>query len=41
MLLTPTEDQRLVLFTARPGIANVDYLQLLRVVGREEFSTAG
>jgi transcriptional regulator with XRE-family HTH domain len=37
-LLTPTEDQRLVVFTAPPGTPAVDYLDLLRVVGQEEFA---
>jgi hypothetical protein len=37
-LLTPAEDQRLVVFTAPPGTANVDYLELLGVVGQETFT---
>lgn len=37
-LRTSNEDQRLLLFTAPPGTANVDYLELLRVVGQETFS---
>jgi transcriptional regulator with XRE-family HTH domain len=37
-LLTPSEDQRLVVFTAPPGTSNVDYLELLRVVGQETFT---
>jgi len=36
-LLTPTEDQRLVVFTAPPGTPTIDYLELLRVVGHETF----
>ena len=37
-LLTPTEDQRLIVFTAPPGTPTVDYLELLRVVGNETFA---
>jgi len=37
-LLTPAEDQRLVLLTARPGTPTADYLALLRVVGQESFA---
>jgi transcriptional regulator with XRE-family HTH domain len=37
-LLTPTEDQRLVLFTAPPGTPTAEHLQLLRVVGQESFA---
>jgi transcriptional regulator with XRE-family HTH domain len=37
-LLTPTEDQRLLVFTAPPGTPNIDYLELLRVVGNETFA---
>lgn len=37
-LLTPSEDQRLIVFTAPPGTSNVDYLELLRVVGQETFT---
>jgi hypothetical protein len=37
--LTPGEDQRLLLFTAPPGTPSVDYLELLRVVGHETFTT--
>lgn len=40
-LLTPSEDQRLVMFTAPPGTPEVDRLDLLRVLGHEAFrSTA-
>jgi hypothetical protein len=39
-LLTPTEDQQLLIFTAPPGTATVDHLELPRVVGREQFSPA-
>ncbi|BCJ46141.1 DNA-binding protein [Actinoplanes ianthinogenes] len=37
-LLTPTEDQRLILLTAPPGSPTADHLDLLRVVGQESFS---
>jgi transcriptional regulator with XRE-family HTH domain len=37
-LLTPTEDQRLMLFTAPPGTPAAEYLDLLRVVGQESFA---
>jgi transcriptional regulator with XRE-family HTH domain len=37
-LLTPAEDQRLIVFTAPPGSPAVDYLELLRVVGNETFA---
>ncbi len=37
-LLTPAEDQRLLVFTAPPGTPNIDYLELLRVLGSEEFA---
>jgi transcriptional regulator with XRE-family HTH domain len=40
ILLTPSEDQRLLMFTAPPGTPSVDYLELLRVVGKESFSEA-
>jgi transcriptional regulator with XRE-family HTH domain len=36
-LLTPAEDQRLLMYTAPPGTPNTDYLELLRVVGHETF----
>ncbi|MEV6523233.1 helix-turn-helix transcriptional regulator [Longispora sp. NPDC051575] len=39
VLLTPSEDQRLLVFTAPPGTGNGALLELLRVVGREEFAT--
>ena len=38
ILLTPAEDQRLLMFTAPPGTPNVDHLELLRVVSRETFA---
>ncbi|MET0494738.1 MAG: helix-turn-helix transcriptional regulator [Actinoplanes sp.] len=38
-LLTPAEDQRLVLLTAPPGTPTAEYLELLRVVGRESFTS--
>lgn len=37
-LLTPAEDQRLLIFTPPPGTADIDHLGLLRVVGNEQFS---
>lgn len=40
-LLTPAEDQRLVLLTAPPGTPTAEYLELLRVVGRESFAAPG
>ena len=38
LLLMPSEDQRLLIFTAPPGSPSVDYLELLRVVGAETFT---
>jgi transcriptional regulator with XRE-family HTH domain len=38
ILLTPSEDQRLVIFTAPPGTPATDHLALLRVVGGEQFA---
>ncbi|MGW4649119.1 helix-turn-helix transcriptional regulator [Kitasatospora sp. NPDC004289] len=40
-LLTPGEDQRLLIFTPPPGTADINHLELLRVVGTERFSPAG
>jgi hypothetical protein len=40
-LLTPAEDQRLVLLTAPPGTPTADYLELLRVAGQESFVSRG
>ncbi|HEX6358174.1 helix-turn-helix transcriptional regulator [Actinophytocola sp.] len=37
ILLTPSEDQRLFIFTAPPGTQDLDQLELLRVVGSEQF----
>ncbi|PRX18393.1 helix-turn-helix protein [Actinoplanes italicus] len=37
-LLTPAEDQRLMMLTAPPGSATAGYLDLLRVVGQESFT---
>ncbi|MEU4625858.1 helix-turn-helix transcriptional regulator [Actinoplanes sp. NPDC023801] len=37
-LLTPAEDQRLVMLTAPAGSPTAGYLDLLRVVGRESFA---
>lgn len=36
-LLSPAEDQHLLLFTAPPGSRNAEQLKLLRVVGHERF----
>jgi transcriptional regulator with XRE-family HTH domain len=38
ILLTPSEDQRLLIYTAPPGTPAVDHLELLRVVGSEQFT---
>lgn len=35
VLLTPAEDQRLIVFTPPPGSASIDTLELLRVIGPE------
>jgi transcriptional regulator with XRE-family HTH domain len=35
ILLTPSEDQRLLLYTAPPGTPDIDHLELLGVVGSE------
>ncbi|MFJ8041550.1 helix-turn-helix transcriptional regulator [Kitasatospora sp. NPDC096147] len=40
-LLTPVEDQRLLIFTPPPGTADINHLELLRVVGTERFSPTG
>jgi transcriptional regulator with XRE-family HTH domain len=40
ILLTPSEDQRLHIFTAPPGTDYDDYLRLLGVLGHEQFATA-
>lgn len=37
VLFTPNEDQRLFIFTAPPGTADSDHLELVRVVGSEQF----
>ncbi|HEX4721599.1 MAG TPA: helix-turn-helix transcriptional regulator [Pseudonocardiaceae bacterium] len=37
-LLTPSEDQRLLVFTAPPGTDYDDYLRLLGVLGHEQFA---
>jgi transcriptional regulator with XRE-family HTH domain len=39
VLLTPSEDQRLQIFTPPPGTPDIDRLELLRVVGAEQFKT--
>jgi transcriptional regulator with XRE-family HTH domain len=36
-LLTPNEDQRILMYTAPPGTAGLEHLELVRVVGREPF----
>ncbi|MGH3879230.1 MAG: hypothetical protein ACRDSK_19555 [Actinophytocola sp.] len=41
ILLTPSEDQRLLVYTAPPGTPSIDYLELLRVVGSEQFAQDG
>ena len=38
ILLTPSEDQRLVIYTALPGTPGTDHLELLRVVGSQQFT---
>jgi transcriptional regulator with XRE-family HTH domain len=38
ILLTPSEDQRLLIYTAPPGTPDLDRLELLRVVGSERFA---
>jgi transcriptional regulator with XRE-family HTH domain len=37
IMLTPSEDQRLLIFTAPPGAPDTNQLELLRVVGSEQF----
>jgi transcriptional regulator with XRE-family HTH domain len=37
ILLTPSEDQRLVIYTAPPGTPDTDRLELLQVVGTQQF----
>ena len=39
VLLTPSEDQRLLIFTPPPGTPDIGRLELLRVVGSEQFRT--
>lgn len=39
LLLTPAEDQRLLVFTAPPGSGTSEQLRLLRVVGPDRFQT--
>jgi transcriptional regulator with XRE-family HTH domain len=41
ILLTPSEDQRLLIYTAPPGTPTIDHLELLRVVGSEQFAQDG
>jgi transcriptional regulator with XRE-family HTH domain len=38
ILLTPAEDQRLLIYTGPPGTPDIDHLELLRVVGSEQFA---
>ncbi|MEV7004898.1 helix-turn-helix transcriptional regulator [Streptosporangium sp. NPDC051022] len=40
ILLAPEEDQRLLVFTPPPGSDNLSHLELLRVVGHGQFTTA-
>ena len=37
ILFTPNEDQRLLIFTAPPGTPDTEHLELVRVVGNEQF----
>jgi transcriptional regulator with XRE-family HTH domain len=39
-LLSPAEDQKLLIFTPPPGTPDIDYLSLLRVLGHDEFTPA-
>lgn len=39
-LLSPAEDQKLLIFTPPPGTPNIDHLSLLRVLGHDEFTRA-
>lgn len=39
-LLSPAEDQKLLIFTPPPGTSNIDHLSLLRVLGHDEFTPA-
>lgn len=41
VLLSGDHDQRLIVYTARPGTESHERLRLLRVVGLEEFATSG
>ncbi|MER5864551.1 helix-turn-helix transcriptional regulator [Kitasatospora sp. NPDC002040] len=40
ILATPAEDQRLLIFTPPPGTPDINHLELLRVVGNEQFTPA-
>ncbi|MFC4121732.1 helix-turn-helix transcriptional regulator [Nonomuraea zeae] len=40
VLLSPAEDQRLVIFTPAPGTSAIDHLSLLRVLGHDDFVPA-
>jgi transcriptional regulator with XRE-family HTH domain len=39
-LLSPAEDQKLTIFTPPPGTSNIDHLNLLRVLGHDEYTRA-
>jgi hypothetical protein len=39
-LLSPAEDQKLIIFTPPPGTSNIDHLSLLRVLGHDEYAPA-
>ncbi|MEV4576513.1 helix-turn-helix transcriptional regulator [Nonomuraea jabiensis] len=39
-LLSPAEDQRLIIFTPAPGTSAIDHLSLLRVLGHDHFVPA-
>ncbi|MGW4962281.1 hypothetical protein ACWEPL_34100 [Nonomuraea sp. NPDC004186] len=39
-LLSPAEDQRLIIFTPAPGTSAIEHLRLLRVLGHDDFGAA-
>jgi hypothetical protein len=41
VLLTPERDQRLLVYSARPGTPGHEQLQLLRVVGLQDLTRPG
>ncbi|MEE4542859.1 helix-turn-helix transcriptional regulator [Streptomyces sp. V4-01] len=41
VLLSPSHDQQLIVYTARPGTASHERLQLLRVVGLQDLTAGG